>query len=54
MPIAKKHSIYAKKDEAASFTKKKVQSSSFKDKIERANKILSQTVLLKKNSTALH
>ena len=41
--IAYINDIHTKKYEAASFTKKKVRSSSFKEKIERANKILSQS-----------
>jgi hypothetical protein len=47
MPIIKKHSASSKKVKEPSFTKKQVESTSFKEKIGKANKLLSETVFLK-------
>lgn len=48
MPVVKKHTGVSKKGNQAAFTKKQVKSSSFSEKIEKANELLSATVFLKK------
>lgn len=50
MPIIKKHSASFKKVKERSFAKKQVESTSFKEKIDKANKLLNETVFLKTNA----
>ncbi len=48
MPIAKKNMPPAKKRKVNTFSKTQVISSSFSEKIDKANKLLAAAVLLKK------
>ncbi|MES2328709.1 MAG: hypothetical protein V4539_03835 [Bacteroidota bacterium] len=52
MPSIKKHTT-PKKGKGVSFTKKKIKSPSFGEKIEKANELLSTTVFLKKVKPAI-
>lgn len=54
MQTVKNNTTTSKKGKAAPFTKRQVENISFKEKIDKANALLSQTIFLKKKPATIH
>jgi hypothetical protein len=54
MQTVKNNTTTSKKGKEAPFTKKQVENISFKEKIDKANALLSLTIFLKKTPPTIH